>query len=236
VSQPRRPARQGARQWQTGPATGGSVLALPVVITQPASEIGETYVTLNASIIPEGTRTSAWFAWGYTPQYTNTTTAMNVGIGDLPTPFADTLTGLQPGITYHFAAVAGSAAGTVYGQDMIVTLLAGAPAVKLPQFDAPFRFGSDGRPVVVEQDSPQEVGAAVYNVLICEQGAKLNDPGFGRRAPLFDNVPLDLTGTLAALRRLEPRASYTLTELAALIDPSQQYIAVTAETASQPGS
>ena len=107
----------------------------------------------------------------------------------------------------------------------------------LLQFDAPFRLDHGGHPVMVEQDSPQEIGAAIYNILVCEQGAKLNDPGFGRVAPLFENAGNgDLTGTLTALRRLEPRANYTLSDIAKLLDPSSRIITVTAATASQAGS
>lgn len=64
----------------------------------------------------------------------------------------------------------------------------------VPSFDAPFRIGPDGLVATVEQGSAADIGAQVYNVLICPQGAKLNDPGFGISSPLFDQMPIDGSG------------------------------------------
>jgi hypothetical protein len=78
-----------------------------------------------------------------------------------------------------------------------------------PQFDAPFRLDTSGHPVMVEQDSSEEIGAAVYNIVICPQGAKLNDPTFGTPSPLFGNAPLDTTAIIKAVQAREPRANAT---------------------------
>lgn len=91
----------------------------------------------------------------------------------------------------------------------------------------PFRLGDDGVPVTVPQDSPEEIGAAVLNVLVCPQGAKLADPGFGIPELLFQNVPLNLTGVLEAVRRLEPRADLSATQ--ALSDVQRTVQAITGQ-------
>lgn len=79
--------------------------------------------------------------------------------------------------------------------------------VVTPQFDAPFRLNPDGTPALVEQDSPQDVGACIYNISVCLQGEKLGDPNFGVPSLLFQTVPLQTQTKIAAIRRLEPRAS-----------------------------
>ena len=87
-------------------------------------------------------------------------------------------------------------------------------SVQPPVFDAPFRLDQTGQVVVVEQDSPAEIGAAVYDVIVCPVGANIADPGFGIPSPIFASVPLDTTAIAAAVQALEPRASTTVVQQA----------------------
>lgn len=82
-----------------------------------------------------------------------------------------------------------------------------AQKVTIPQIDAPFRLDANGHIAVVQQDSQQDVGACLYNAVICPQGAKLNDPSFGIPLILFGTMPLDLSGVIAALQALDTRFS-----------------------------
>lgn len=82
-------------------------------------------------------------------------------------------------------------------------------AVTLPHFAGPFQFKANGKPVVVQQDSTEDVASSLYNILLCPQGAKLDDPTFGVPSPLFQTFPLNWTATLAAVAELEPRAQTT---------------------------
>lgn len=77
----------------------------------------------------------------------------------------------------------------------------------LPQFDAPFRLDSKGQAVTVEQGSPEDIAAQIYNVIACPQGAKQNDPTWGIPSPLFGPVPLDLNGIVKAVQALVPGAT-----------------------------
>jgi hypothetical protein len=87
----------------------------------------------------------------------------------------------------------------------------------LPEFDVPFRFTSAGQVAVVEQDTPAEITAAATNVLLCPQGARIDDASFGRPAGiLFGGFPVNLVAIQTALEAQEPRADYTLTEVADL--------------------
>lgn len=83
-------------------------------------------------------------------------------------------------------------------------------SVTTPQFVAPFQLDSTGQPVVVEQNSPEDVASCVYNIAVCPQGSKLGDPAFGVPSLLFATQPLNASGILAAIQRLEPRATYEI--------------------------
>ena len=80
------------------------------VITTQATQISERSAQLN-SLINSGSTygynspTNAWFEWGTTINLGNKTTT--TAVGSLPSvQHADTLTGLNPGTTYYFRAVA----------------------------------------------------------------------------------------------------------------------------------
>lgn len=96
-------------------------------------------------------------------------------------------------------------------------------------FDAPFRLGPDGQVVTVEQGSPEEIGAAILNVISCLQGEKLEDPQFGIPNILFKN-DVDLDAVIQAVQRLESRPDeYTAQDLSR--DPSTRLIRLTAAIA-----
>ena len=107
-------------------------------------------------------------------------------------------------------------------------------SVDLPQFDGPFRLNPDGQVAVVEQDSPAEVGVAVLNILVCPQGANTTDPAFGVPSLLFGSLPVDLTDIQAAVTGQEPRARYSLAEIAAAVDLASETILVTASVPGVP--
>ena len=79
----------------------------------------------------------------------------------------------------------------------------------LPHFQAPFSLGSNGKPIVVQQDSPEDIASCVSNIVVCPQGAKLDDPTFGVQVPLFGTFPTNFGPVLSAVQNLEPRASVT---------------------------
>ncbi|MGD0259053.1 MAG: LamG domain-containing protein [Verrucomicrobiota bacterium] len=90
----------------------------PDVATMPATGMGATNATLNGTVIPNGLATTAWFQWGTTTAYGNTTAVANMGSGTSATTNTVVLIGLVPGSTYHYCAVAGSSLGTNYGADV----------------------------------------------------------------------------------------------------------------------
>jgi hypothetical protein len=197
--------------------------ALPQATTLPATNVTGTSAFLNGSVNPEGLATSWWFAWGITPQYGNVTATVPAGSGTTPANAGVTIGGvsapLTAGATYHFAMVAQSAAGTVYGADM--SFVAQAPqavtnasnplvpfgtVVDTPHFAWPFTLTNTGANVV-EQDTLAEIFSCVQAIAVCPVGACPDLPGFGIPDLAFANAPVNPTRVVVAIQQQEPRAS-----------------------------
>jgi len=83
----------------------------PEVTTKDAT--GGTYATLNGYLASTGNCVcNVWFEYGATMSYGRSTTKMSkTTTGE----FSEPISGLTPGTTYHYRAVASNAEGTVYG-------------------------------------------------------------------------------------------------------------------------
>jgi hypothetical protein len=111
-----------AYQYEWSNATSSCVQTLPIasgpgVTTTGASGISTTAATLGGTVYPKGVSTNAYFQWGTTAAYGNTTAGQNVGAGTTAVPISADLTGLACGTSYHFQAVASNGGGTGYGGD-----------------------------------------------------------------------------------------------------------------------
>ncbi|MDP1827067.1 MAG: hypothetical protein Q8L48_27585 [Archangium sp.] len=115
----------------TVPAAG------PVVTTSPATLVTGTTATLNGSGNPGGAATTAWLRYATTSPGTcndtfgtraPTTGGNNLGSGNATLTFSQALTGLMPGATYFFCAIAQNATATSFGTVLSFTT-PGAPTV-----------------------------------------------------------------------------------------------------------
>jgi hypothetical protein len=101
------------------------------VSTGAATNIQPKSATLNGTIDPEGLETTYYFEYGATKEYGQTTAAppgTSLGTteaGDKPVSVP--VSGLKPGLTYHYRLVVVNSKGTSFGSDRAVTT---APAVK----------------------------------------------------------------------------------------------------------
>jgi len=90
----------------------------PEAITGDPAAVGIDSATLTGSFNPDGADTTAWFVWGYTTNYANTTVMTNLGSGGDVLDVALDLPGLLPFTEYHYAAVATNRLGLSMGGDV----------------------------------------------------------------------------------------------------------------------
>jgi hypothetical protein len=114
----------------------------PSVITQPATGITNTNATLNGTVNPSLSATTVYFQYGLTTNY-GSFSATNILASDLVDAqvVALAVTGLAPGTTIHFQAVAQNSVGTNLGGDL--TFSTTAPPVTAPGIAASLTNGTN---------------------------------------------------------------------------------------------
>ncbi len=108
-------------QFTTQGSSGASNGGVPSVTTLPASSVGETYGTLNATVNPNGLSTDAWFEWGTTANLGSIAGSQFLGSGTVNTSLFVALNFLQTNTTYYFRAVARNSHGTSVGSILSFT-------------------------------------------------------------------------------------------------------------------
>jgi hypothetical protein len=98
------------------------------VTTGAASNVGQTFVTLNGLIDPKGKSASAYFEWGTTTNYGSATHAQSMGSGSGPVGLAQELSGLSRDTAYHYRAVGWNSEGLTNGADQAFRTSAGNAA------------------------------------------------------------------------------------------------------------
>jgi len=88
----------------------------PSVSTSSATSIGSSSATLNGALTSTGGASSCtvYFQYGTSTSYGTTIGTQTKGSTGT---FSQSITGLSPGTTYHYRAVASNSAGRVYGAD-----------------------------------------------------------------------------------------------------------------------
>jgi alpha-tubulin suppressor-like RCC1 family protein/phosphodiesterase/alkaline phosphatase D-like protein len=95
---------------------------MPRATTLAASNLGNTFATLNGSVNPDGTTANVWFEYGLTNAYGTSAAAVPAGAtGSGTTAVSAGLTGLTPGTLYHYRIRGTTPAGVFVGTDMTFT-------------------------------------------------------------------------------------------------------------------
>ena len=103
----------------------------PIVVTLSATSVTATTATLNATVNPNGTDTSADFIYGTDPTLTTgttTTTPQDVGSGSMAVAINAAISGLTGGTPYYFRVSATNTGGTTNGTILSFTTSAAPSA------------------------------------------------------------------------------------------------------------
>ena len=106
--------------------------AAPVVSTGSADAISVSSARVSGRVDPRGRGTVVWFEYGTTPALGSKTAETDAGFAQGASTQRATLTGLQPGTTYHYRIAARSDAGTSVGQTRSFRTSAGPLVVTGP--------------------------------------------------------------------------------------------------------
>ena len=100
-----------------GGGDGGTSSVAPAAITADASSITISAATLNGSVNPNGTETSAWFEWSANSNLQNPaiTAKISAGSGTTLQAITESLGVLTQGTTYYYRIVAQNAGGITNG-------------------------------------------------------------------------------------------------------------------------
>lgn len=97
--------------------TIATVPTAPDATTGSASALGTATATLNGSVNPNGSSTNAWFEWGTSTSYGNSTSQQSVGAGSSTLSYNASISGLTCNTAYHFRARASNGSGGDSGSD-----------------------------------------------------------------------------------------------------------------------
>ena len=107
--------------------TTSSRAMAPVVVTQAATNTGQTTATLNGTVNPESQSTTYHFEYGTTSSYGTLIPVPDGSAGSGSTAVAENanVTGLTASTLYHFRLDATNATGTTHGNDQTFTTTSG---------------------------------------------------------------------------------------------------------------
>ena len=129
----------------------------PIASTGASNEVAQNSATISGVLNTNGLPTTYGFEVGTSVDYGPPTGLGSVGAGADEAPVSLSLTGLQPGITYHYRLTATNIDGTSYGTDQTFTTSTfantfAAPPAPLPFVEVPsIAFPGESKSVVVKK-------------------------------------------------------------------------------------
>jgi hypothetical protein len=172
----------------------------PNASTHAASAVGPHSAVVQGSINPNDKPVTYSFEYGPTTAYGTSTPVGNLAKGKSNVTVNATLTGLQPGTTYHFQVVATNSDGTTRGGDLTFTTLAdaSAPEVTAPAADP----GSTPTAPLTNETStpPAPVLGQSVNVAVTAGAVAVRLPGAAQAVPVEATRSLPV-GTLVDTRK-----------------------------------
>ncbi|HYM46351.1 MAG TPA: hypothetical protein VES65_09380 [Solirubrobacteraceae bacterium] len=99
------------------------------VVTGSAQHVRGSTALLTGLVFPAGTETSCYFQYGTTTAYGSQTPTLAAGNGIAKVPVGQPVSGLTPGLTYHYRLVGVALGKTLLGHDR--TFIAGTQGARL---------------------------------------------------------------------------------------------------------
>lgn len=118
---------------QSNPTPQGNV---PSVSTNSSSNISISGATLNGSVNPNNSGTTAWFEYGPTQSLGYTTSTFSIGGGNSQTSYSASVFNLTSNTAYYYRAIAQNSYGTSRGS--VLSFTTQADQIQQPQVSAPF--------------------------------------------------------------------------------------------------
>jgi alpha-tubulin suppressor-like RCC1 family protein len=94
---------------------------VPYAFTRPAMKIHPTDVCLSGTATPNGLPASAWWEWGLTSNYGQSTQPISTGSATTVTLVSAGISNLTAGAIYHCRLVVSNAIGVAYGAEKLFT-------------------------------------------------------------------------------------------------------------------
>ena len=142
-------------------ATGAASLA-PTVATGGVSNLAFSSVILDGAVGAHGQVTNYAFQYGATAAYGAQSPLAPAGNGTISIKVSQAVTGLQPGITYHYRIVASSPGGTTKGADRTFKTPKVPLSVQIVGLPNPVVFGN---PFFVE-GTLSGTGASTHEIVL----------------------------------------------------------------------
>lgn len=88
---------------------------------------------------------------------------------------------------------------------------------------SPFTITARGAKTI-EQDTPADIENCVFNIAVCPEGYREDEPSFGVPELAFQQIPLNLPEYEAAIQLGEPRAELEGSEMADGVERARNVI------------
>jgi len=177
-----------------GTVVSFTTTSAPSVVTEAASDVMGSDLSLNGQANPNGGDATGWFrydtvdpagcddAFGTRAPLTGGTP---LGGGSSPVTFTEMLMGLSPATTYYFCAIAENPSGVAFGEVLTVTTEAAAPSVIT---EAPTVVTDDGATLNGSAIANGSAASGWFRYATTNPGAC--DDSFGTRAPTSGGTDL----------------------------------------------
>jgi hypothetical protein len=200
----------------------------PEVFTAAATDVTETSAVLNGTINPNGNQTTYHFEYGTTTAYGSrvpVSIEAAAGGGRDSRSFSRTISGLQPGTTYHYRLVATNSLGTADGGDRTFTTDA-VGAIPLRGYEQVSPIDKNGDPIEggAGFQAKADGSAFAYYSRSGDLGSPQYAYAFSRRETSDWNAGIDLSVPLNVTAPLGPTIIGTTT-IAISADFTHEFVA-----------